>query len=93
MAMTSGKQNFVIRLQRVMKQFEGMYGEWHSLNALFNGQNTDYTDNITDADLAEVTAFDGITQATLDETMQIVVVAMNAYSERIEHVSNMTKGL
>lgn len=91
MAMTAEKQRFVIRVAAVMKAFESMYGEWESLNALFNGQTTFYTSNITNADLAEVTAFNGVTEATLDESMYIILGALERYRERIEHVSNLTQ--
>lgn len=91
MAMTQAKTNFLNRLIQQMKLMEAEYGEWESLNALANGQTTNYTTALTNADLASVTAYEGVTEATIDECMYIILGALERYRERIEHVSNLTQ--
>jgi len=85
--MTVGQMNFVSRLIEQGKRIQANYGEETSLNALWNGAEADYNDQITTEALQEVPAFAHLTQANLNELMYIVSQNQARTTERLEHVA------
>lgn len=90
MALTIAQTNFVSRVQAVARIYSEGYGEQTALNALWYGATNDYQNEITDAELAEIPAFAGITKHDLDEMMYIVGNVLTLMNTRLEEIAALT---
>lgn len=90
MALTIAQTNFVSKVQATARIFADGYGDMTALNALWYGETNDYQSDITDAELAEIPAFVGITHDDINEMMFIVANVLTLMETRLEQIAALT---
>lgn len=85
--MNEVQQHFIEQVISFANLLENQYGLITMLNALYNGQTTNYSSILTDEMIASVDQFVGFNKSNLNEVAYIIGQLKDLVDGRIEHIA------